>query len=164
MVGSFQFSDPPFQSILCRLILSRVYLLLLPQRFCSHGDELPKGQQGSSLVGVSGLCLADSRDPAQRPQSPRSTEHHSGSHGFPRHPQAGSFRECTPAPSDLRYRLGSGRPQPGTRRSGIRRGGPVPGPAPDVAPPRASAARFVAPCGRRSASCWCCGAGVQPSP
>lgn len=73
-------------------------------------------------MGVSGLCLADSRNPTQGPQSPRSTQHHSGSHSFPRHPQAGSFRERAPGPSELRYRVGSGRPQPPLRPAPARRG------------------------------------------
>lgn len=57
-------------------------------------------------MGLSDLCLAGSRDPAPRPQSPRRTQHHRGSHSFSRRPQAGSFRERAPGRSDLRYRVG----------------------------------------------------------
>lgn len=115
-------------------------------------------------MGLSDLCLAGSRDPAPRPQSPRSTQHHRGSHSFSRHPQAGSFRERAPGRSDLRYRVGSDRRLAGTRPSRLRRGGPAAGPAPDAAPPQASAAGFAAPFCRGSASCGCCGTFLQPLP
>lgn len=115
-------------------------------------------------MGVSDLCLAGSWDPAPRSQSPRSTQHRSGSHSFSRHPQAGGFRERSFGRSDLRYRVRSVRPQPGTRRYGVGRGGPAAGPAFEEAPPRASAACFAASSCGRSASCGCYDTFLPPLP
>lgn len=110
------------------------------------------------------FCHPRLHSPAPRPQSPRSTQHHPGSHSFSRHPLAGSFREHAPGRSDLRYPVGSGRPRPGTRGSGIPRGGPAAGPAPDAAPPRASNGGFAAPFCGRPAFCGCCGVFLLSAP